>query len=100
MFTFFIFYRRGYTLKMNELIKLPLPLPLQAFCRTKFIEAISDDRPHIFHRKRLSAQGIPSKYCFYVKNTTLFTTYLFKDLLSCTSPQQSNSRLRRTASTE
>ena len=48
----------------------------------------------------ISAQGIPSKYCFYVKNTTLFTTYLFKDLLSCTSPQQSNSRLRRTASTE
>ena len=64
------------------------------------MEAISDDRPHIFHRKLLSAQGIPSKYCFYVIKTTLFTTYLFKDLLSCTSPQQSNSRLRRTASTE
>ena len=47
-----------------------------------------------------SAQGIPSKYCFYVIKTTLFTTYLFKDLLSYTSPQQSNSRLRRTATTE
>ena len=48
-----------------------------------------------------SAQCIPSKYCFYVIKTTLFTTYLLlKDLLSCTSSQQSNSRLRRTASTE
>ena len=64
------------------------------------MEAISDDRPHIFHRKLLSAQGIPSKYCFYEIKTTLLTTYLFKLLLSCTSPQQSNLRLRGTASTE
>ena len=55
---------------------------------------------HTLHGKLLSAQGIPSKFCFYVIKTTLFTTCLFKDLLSCTSPQQSNSRLRRTASTE
>ena len=57
-------------------------------------------KDHTFFIGNLSAQGIPSKYSFYVIKITLFTTYLFKDLLSCTSPQQSNSLLRRTASTE